>query len=162
MKPLGRVVLENLTPLLGLFTIMVLPSVAQPLTSAPSPAAAASDVAPGGTVIIAVILGLLVAIGFAVKLSDVKRRREDEAAALQGRISDALMTDRSLANLALTPSIRVPFGRNGVLGVTVSGAVPTPELREAAIQLVMRKMEESRTNFRIEDRVVVDPLMSRH
>jgi hypothetical protein len=161
MKPLHRAVLGNLASVLGLSTIMTVPGWAQTLAPGSSSAPAAPDGGAGGAVVAVVILALLVGIGVTVKLYDVKRKHEDEVAALQGRISDALLMDQSLSGLALTPSIQAPFRRSGLLTVVVTGLVPTPELREAAIQLVMRKMEESRTSFRVEDRVVVDPMMSR-
>ena len=161
MKPLHRAVFVNLASVLGL-SIMTVPGWAQPLAPAPSSAPAASDGGAAGTAVAVVLLGLLVVIGVTVKLFDMKRKRDDEAAALQARISDALLIDRSFSHLTLTPSVQAPLRRSGLLTVIVSGLVPTPELREAAIQLVMRKMEESQASFRVEDRIVVDPMMSRH
>lgn len=162
MKPFHRAVFRNLASVLGLSAIMAVPGWAQSLAPAPSSAPAASDGGAAGTAVAVVLLGLLVVIGVTVKLFDMKRKRDDEAAALQARISDALLTDRSFSHLALTPSVQAPLRRRGLLTVIVSGLVPTPELREAAIQLVMRKMEESQASFRVEDRIVVDPMMSRH
>ena len=161
MKPTRRRILGNLASVLGLSITMTLPGWAQSLAPGPSSPPAASDGGAEGVIVAAVILGLLVAMGVAVKLHDMKRKRDDEVAALQARISDVLFTDPSLAHLALTPSILAPLRRNGLMTVVVRGTVPTPEAREAAIQLVMRTMEESQVSFRIEDRVVVDPLMSR-
>ena len=114
------------------------------------------------TVVAVVILALLVVTGVSVKLYDMKRKHEDEAAALQGRISDALLTDRSFSGLTITPLIQVPLRRSGLVTVTVTGLVPSPELRDAAVQLVIRKMEGAGMSFCIEDRIVVDPMMSRH
>jgi hypothetical protein len=161
MKPIGRAVAGKLASLLGIvYTVMVVPAWAQAPTTVPAPAPVGSDGAAGGTVVALVILGLLVAIGVTVKLVDMKRKHEDEAAALQARITDALMIDRSLSGLALTPVVDVPFRRGGLVTVNISGAVPAPELREAALQVVMRAMEQSRTSCRIEDHILVDPLMS--
>ena len=78
------------------------------------------------------------------------------------RISDALMMDRSLSGLALTPIAQVPLRRGGLATLAISGVVPTPELRETALQLVMRTLEQSQASCRMEDRIVVDPMMARH
>jgi hypothetical protein len=107
------------------------------------------------------ILVLLVVTGIAVKLHDRKRKLEDEVAAMQGRISDAFFADRALSGMAITPTVHVPFRRSGLVTVALKGTVPTPELRDAAIKLAMETMEESQASCRLEDRIVVDPMMSR-
>jgi hypothetical protein len=71
----------------GSCTVMVVAGWAQGPRASPSPTPAASDGTAEGATVAIVILGLLVAAGVAVKLHDVSRKREDEAAALQGRIS---------------------------------------------------------------------------
>jgi hypothetical protein len=139
---------------------MVIPAGAHAASVSPS-APVASDGAAGGMVFAIAILALLVVTGIAVKLHDRKRKLEDEVAALQGRISDAFFADRALSSMAITPTVKMPFRRGGLVTVTVSGTVPNPELRDAAIQLAMQTMEESQVSFRLEDRVVVDPMMSR-
>jgi hypothetical protein len=161
MKSTCRRLSANLASQLGLYTLMIVPASAQ-VPMAPGPAPAASDGASGGIVVAVGILGLLVVIGVAVKLVDMKRKREDEGAALQARITDAFMMDRSLSGLALTPFVQVPLRRGGLRTLAISGVVSTPELREAVLQLAMRTLEQSQTSCRIEDRIVVDPMMARH
>src|SRR5260370_42491198 len=76
--------------------------------------------------ILAVVLVMLLAIGIAVKLYDLKRKREDEAVSLQSHISDALLLDRSLAGLVITA---LAFGflcRLSPMGIAIAGTVPTP------------------------------------
>ncbi|MBI2527940.1 MAG: hypothetical protein HYY95_09440 [Candidatus Rokubacteria bacterium] len=116
----------------------------------------------GALLLVGVIGALLVLIGITVKMYDLKRQREEEGVALQARISDALMMDPSLAGLALTPTVRIPFRRGLSGAVTVTGVAPTPQLREAAIQLVMREVTHAGARVHIEDRIAVDTMLARH
>ena len=50
-------------------------------------------------IVVATMLLVVVLLGVAVKLYDLKRRREDEAVAAQARISDALLMDANLADI---------------------------------------------------------------
>jgi len=108
-------------------------------------------------IVVATMLILVVLLGFAVKLYDLKRKREDEAVAAQARVSDALLMDATLAGLPLTPTAHLPLWRGSPLVVEITGAVPRPELREAAVDVAKREMGRSRADFRIEDRIAVDP-----
>src|SRR6266849_1996114 len=58
----------------------------------------------GAILIAAVVIVLLLAVGVMVKLYDLRRKREDEAVALQARISDALMSEPALAAFPLAPT----------------------------------------------------------
>ena len=115
----------------------------------------------GSVAILVVVLLILLAIGVAVKLFDRKRKREDEALLLQSQISDALLLDRSLAGL---PIIAVAdsslWGRSPVV-VAITGTVPTPEQREAVMQLVGQELSRRHAFARAEDRLLVDPLMQK-
>jgi hypothetical protein len=104
-------------------------------------------------IVVATMLILVVLLGFAVKLYDLKRKREDEAVAAQARVSDALLMDATLAGLPLTPTAHLPLWKGSPLVVEITGAVPRVELREAAVDVMGR----SRSDFRIEDRIAVDP-----
>jgi hypothetical protein len=158
---LSQVVFHAFAAVLGLSTLGVVPGWAQGTTMPPaSPAPVSSDGGIGGIVLALVIVGLLVAIGVAVKLHDVKQKHDDEAAALQGRLSDALL--QSSSALTITPTVHMSFRRSGLVTVTLTGLVPDSERREAAVQLAMREMEGAGLSFRIEDRIVVDPLMFKH
>jgi len=106
------------------------------------------------------LLGLLVMVGIAIKTYDTRRKREDEALALQGRMSDALLGEPRLSGLPVTPTIGLSLWGRPPVTVEISGLVPRPELRELAIQVVMRAMSDHHIAFRIEDRIVVDPYAS--
>jgi hypothetical protein len=106
-------------------------------------------------IVVATMLLLVVLLGVAVKLYDLKRKREDEAIAAQARISDALLMDAMLAGLPLTPTAHLPLWKGSPLVVEITGRVPRPELREAAVNVARREMGRSRSDFRIEDRIAV-------
>ena len=106
--------------------------------------------------VVAMMLILVVLLGFAVKLYDLKRKREEEAVAAQSRISDALLMDSALAGLPLTPTAHLPLWKGSPLVLEIKGAVPTPELREAAVEVAKREIARSRPDFRIENRISVD------
>ncbi len=86
-------------------------------------------------IVVATMLLLVVLLGVAVKLYDLKRKREDEAIAAQARISDALLMDATLAGLPLTPTAHLPLWKGSPLVVEITGEVPRPELREAAVDV---------------------------
>lgn len=148
----------NSIALLGWPLLAAIPARAYATSVSPS-APVASDGASAGVVFAIAILALLVATGIAVKIHDRKRKMEDEVAALQGRISDAFFADRALSTMAITPTVRMPFRRSGLCTVTLSGTAATPEQRDAALALAMQTMEESQMSCRLEDRVVVDPML---
>ena len=156
MKPYRRMVL-GIACLLGGLDLPVTTALAQSSAPAATPPVAGSEAG----IVALVIVGSLIVLGIAVKLYDVKRMRENEAAGLQGRITDVLLADRLLSGLTLTPLVRMPHRRGGLVTVSVSGTVTSPDLRDAVLALVMKTMEASQTSFRIEDRIAVDPLMDR-
>jgi hypothetical protein len=128
-------------------------------TSTIPPAAGSTGDMTGTMLGAAALIALVVVIGVAVKLFDLRRRRAEETAALESRISDALMTDSALFRLPIAVSTRRGFfGRSPVI-VDVHGTVPSTELREWAITLVKSEAARSGGPFSIEDRIAVDPLM---
>jgi hypothetical protein len=120
----------------------------------PPPASSAGGISGGALAVIG-LLALLVLVAVAVKLYDAKRKRENEGVVLQARLSDSLMLDSRLSGVPVVASVHVPLWRGAPPVVEVSGAVPSPELRDTAIQLIKREMAGSPA--RIEDLVVVDP-----
>ncbi|HEY7433781.1 MAG TPA: hypothetical protein VIE41_01465 [Methylomirabilota bacterium] len=113
-------------------------------------------------IVVATMLILVVMLGIAVKLYDLKRKREEEAVAAQARVSDALLMDATLAGLPLTPTAHLPLWKGSPLVVEITGAVPRPELRDAALDLAKREMGRSRSDFRVEDHIAVDPAALGH
>jgi len=110
---------------------------------------------------IVVVVGLLAVIGLAVKLFDLKRKRESEAVQLQAQVSDALLRDPMLAGLALTATARIPMWRATPTTIQVTGQVPTREVKDAALDLVRREATGIRPDVRVEDRISVGSTMPR-
>jgi hypothetical protein len=108
-------------------------------------------------IVVAAMLSLVVVLGIAVKLYDLKRRREEEAVAAQARVSDALLMDATLAGLPLTPTAHLPLWKGTPLVVEITGAVPKAELRTAALDVARREISRSRSDFQVEDHIKVDP-----
>jgi hypothetical protein len=142
-----------------LFVLLAVVEVAWTQATSPVPA---PESGPGyGLFAFVFVVALLVMTGVAVKMYDMKRKREDEAVALQARLSDALLTEPSVAHLPITPTVRIPFGRHAEAVITITGTVPTPAHRDAVLQLVNREAAALASKYRIEDRFVVDTRMSR-
>src|SRR5712691_761119 len=120
--------------------------------------------ADGGSTAIAavlVVLGLLVIIGLAVKLFDLKRKRESEGVQLQAQVSDALLREPSLAGLPLTPTAHIPMWTGTPATIEVTGQVTTPELKDIALRLVRDEAARTRADSQIEDRLFIVPTTAR-
>lgn len=154
----------ELPPLLAIATLLafVPPAWAQtPGSPSPGGGTPPAGAMGGGVIVVLVMLALIVVLGVAVKASDLKRRRTDAAVALQGRIADALLADPALGHLPIAATARIPFWKRSPVTIEVSGPVPNPNLREAAMSLVIGEAFNSGLQFRVEDRIVVDPVMAR-
>ena len=123
------------------------------------PADARPDVidASTGFVLVSAIILLLLLVGVGVKLYDLKRKREQDAAALQARMSDALMVDPVLSPFPLTPTVRIPLWSGRPVMIEVSGVVPGAGLRQAAVDLALREALRHGRTCRLVDRIAVDP-----
>ncbi|HZP36260.1 MAG TPA: hypothetical protein VFE48_07180 [Methylomirabilota bacterium] len=108
-------------------------------------------------IVVAAMLILVVLLGVAVKLYDLKRKRDEEAVAAQARVSDALLMDSALSGLPLTPTAHVPLWKGSPLIVEISGAVPRSELRTAALEVASKEIARSRSDFAVHDKITVDP-----
>jgi hypothetical protein len=80
--------------------------------------------------------------------------------ALQARISDALMSEPALAAFPLAPTVRIPM-RGSPATIEIVGSVPRPELRQAAVDLVVREAARSCKSYRVDSRMSIDPMMMR-
>jgi len=114
----------------------------------------------GAFMVAALVVVLLIAVGVMVKLYDLRRKREDEAVALQARLSDALLAEPSLGSLPLVPTVRIPM-RGSPVTIEIVGTVPRPELRQAAIDLVVREAARSVKSYRVDARISIDSMMQR-
>jgi len=113
---------------------------------------------PGGaTIAILAMLVLFVVIGIAVKLFDLKHKREEEGLALQARVTDALLVDPTTGQLPITATVQAPLSRGAPMRIVVSGYAPTAQHKETALALVRREAESSGVRFEIEDHLAVEP-----
>jgi hypothetical protein len=133
---------------------------AQATAPAPTPtpvAPPASGEAGGGALFVVLMIVLFAIIGIGVKLYDLSRKRSDEAMHLQARIADALMLDPALATLPVAATAHAPMWRGSPMTIEVTGQVPSPALREAAMNVVLSEASRAGVEFRIEDRLAVVP-----
>jgi hypothetical protein len=123
----------------------------------------ATESGGGGSaaILVLLVIGLLVLIGIGVKLYDLKRKREVEAVHLQARVSDALMREPDLINLAVTPTASVPWWSGTPARLEVTGRVPTPEMREQVLRRVEREAQQVRPDVTLVDRLQVDAAVHR-
>jgi hypothetical protein len=143
-----------------LFVLLAGVEVAWTQVTSPGPT---SESGPDYGLVAFVLVTVLVTLtGIAVKLYDTKRKREDEAGALQARLSDALATEPALGHFPIMPTVRVPFVRYPHAVILLTGVVPTPALREAVLRFVSLEAAFLTDTYRIEDRLVVDTQMFRH
>jgi hypothetical protein len=151
-------VIRNVPAIAYLLGLLALPSgvIAQTPTAADSPTPL------GGIVALGIIVAFLLVVGISVKLYDITRKREEEGLALQARLSDTLLEDPTLAPLPLAATVHVPFRRSWAPTVEVTGHVPTPELREAAMRTVLDNIARTWPSARVEDQIVVEPHRMRH
>jgi hypothetical protein len=138
------------------------PQATSPVPTSPTP----PSEGVGGYGIIAaflLVMVLIIAVGVAVKVYDVKRKREDEGIALQSRLSDALLSDPSLAGYPVTPTVHVPFSRRSPLTITLTGTVPSGMKRDKVMPLVKQVAMpyDGNYEYEIDDRLLVDPQMIR-
>ena len=123
----------------------------------------ATDSAAAGSaaVLVLLVIGLLVIIGVLVKLFDLRRKREAEGVHLQARVSDALMREPDLINLAVTPTAHVPWWFGTPVRLEVTGRVPTPLMRDQVLRLVEQEARQVRSDVTLVDQLQVDAVVHR-
>ena len=119
-----------------------------------------ADADRGEIGVVTLIVVVLAAAGVAVRLYDLKRKRDDEVMSLQSWVSDALLRDRSLGGLAITAVATGSPWRRSQLGIAIMGTVPTPELRDSVMRVVHQEVSRRHPGVRAEDRLMVDPLIA--
>jgi hypothetical protein len=120
----------------------------------PAPPAPADGAGGSALVALALVAGLLIVLVAAVKLYDRKRRRETEAVHLQGQLSDAVLRDARFTGLGITPTVHIPLAGSPVR-IEVTGEVPAPELRDAALRLIRAEAAAVRRDVEVVDRIAV-------
>ena len=112
----------------------------------------------GAAAFVAVVLVMILVIGVAIKLYDLKRKRDDEALSAQSYLSEALL--REFGNLPVTASVSgSSWSRPFVLAIR--GTVSTTERREAIMRSAARELSRQYPTARVEDQLFVDPLVGK-
>ena len=143
--------------------LIVTPALAQGI---PSPAPLPSETLPAGSgalIMIGVFVAVLVTLGALVKVHDARRRREERGLTLQAWLGDTLLTDPLLRGAAIILTVRVPMRNGSPLKVEVMGSVPSPDMRERAINIVRqeaRRFTQYARNVEVEDRLSVLPSLA--
>jgi len=109
--------------------------------------------------IVAVVIVLLVLVIAVAKIIDLKRKRDADAMHVQAVLSDALLREKGFAGLAVTPTAHAPLWRGSPMVISVSGIVPSKEQRQTILQFVNAEATRVRSDFRVEDLLVVGPVM---
>jgi hypothetical protein len=144
-------------------SLLAAPALAAPAQAQTSTPGAGSAGNMSGALLGAIgLIALVIVIGVAVKLFDRRRRRAEEAAALESRISDVLLMEPALARLPIAATVRQGFSSGSPVMIDLHGTVPSTELRDLAMDLVRREAAKSGGPFNIEDRLTVDPMMVEH
>jgi hypothetical protein len=119
------------------------------VAGAQEPAAAGAGIATA----VLLILGLLVIVGVAVKLYDFKRRRDGEAVHIQAQVSDALLREERLLGVPVTATAHIATWKGTPVILELTGEVPSPELREAALGVATAEARRVRPDVEIRDRM---------
>ncbi len=105
------------------------------------------------------LLGMLIAVVVIIALlarwSALRGKRETEALQLEAQVSDALLRERGLVNLGVTPKVHVPFWRGTPATIELTGRVPSPELRDEVLRIAEREAGRIRSDVHLYDRLAV-------
>jgi len=108
-------------------------------------------------IILIAATGLLLLLAFVARILELRLKRDGEAVAVRGLMSDALEREPSLLGLSITiVRVRVPLWTGSPVTVRVAGRVPSDHLRRIALQH-MRQTAESNlvVGVRIKSRIGV-------
>lgn len=103
------------------------------------------------TVAVVLVTGALVAMG--VVALGRRRRQEARGIELQSRIMRALRDDPRLGTPAVLPVAQVPIRRGGTARIELEGEVPSPEARSVVLEIAEREVRTSGQRYEIVDRL---------
>lgn len=127
----------------------------------PTPAGPAAD-GIGIGIALGLIALFLVAVVAGVKVYDRRRRLAEEDMALEARVSDALMSEPSLAGLPVAAHVaRMGMSENAPTRVDLTGTVTSPQMEDVALSLVRREVLPARPEAEIASHLDVDPAFRR-
>jgi hypothetical protein len=117
----------------------------------------------GAIVLILLAAGAcLLVVGLVARMQDLRLRRDGEAIAVRGLISDALDRDPNLFGTSITVvRVRVPLWTGSPVTIRVAGQVASDQLRKAALQSIRRAAKSDLiVAVRIKSRIAVRPAES--
>jgi hypothetical protein len=101
--------------------------------------------------IVALVVGVVLAVG----VMDLRRKRQAQAVAIEGQISDALLGEPRLTGAVLTALAHVPLSARAAPMVEIRGEVEYPELAEVAVRIVRQELLRHHPEGRVENRIFV-------
>jgi hypothetical protein len=101
----------------------------------------------------------LLVVGLVAKMLDLRLRRDGEAIAVRGLISDALERDPNLFGASISiVRVRVPLWTGSPVTIRVAGHVQSDQLRKAVVQSIKRAAKSDLiVAVRIKSRIAVRP-----
>jgi len=136
------------------------PSSLTPAGSPPAPPGSAGTAS--GVMALVFVAAIVAAIIVAAWYLSTRRKRLEEAAILQARLSDVIARETQFRGLVVTPKGRVSAWCGTPMTIEVTGDVPTPELREAVMRTVRTEVSTARPDVIAEDHLfIVPPKMDR-
>ena len=96
---------------------------------------------PDGTIVVILLVAgaCVLLLALVAKMLDLRLRRDGEAIAVRGLISDALDRNPSLFGASITVvRVRVPLWTGSPVTIRVAGQVSTDQLRKAALESIRR------------------------
>jgi hypothetical protein len=103
-----------------------------------------------GVASLATVGGLIV---LGVRYLEVRSRRDDEAARLQQSISEPLSREPALVGSSVLPVVSLTL--RGRVRIALTGWVPSPDVRDAAVKAVEREARRLGAQIRIVDHIEV-------
>jgi hypothetical protein len=120
------------------------------------PADSAPSAGPHGAIALLILTAVATVVLLAIaKASDFRRKREDQTAELEVRISTALLEHPAFFRSSVVPRVRIPFWRGSPATITMAGDVPSSELAQTALRLATQAASWVRSDFTIENRIIV-------
>ena len=117
---------------------------------------------PDGTIVVILLVAgaCVLLLALVAKMLDLRLRRDGEAIAVRGLISDALDRDSRLfgASVAVV-RVRVPLWTGSPVTIRIAGQVSSDQLRKAVLESIRRAAKSDLTvAIRIKSRIKVRPL----
>jgi len=114
---------------------------------------------PDGTIVLILLVAgaCVLLLALIAKILDLRLRRDGEAIAVRGLMSDALERDPSLFGAPITVvRVRVPLWTGSPVTIRIAGQVSSDQLRKAVLESIRRAAKSDLTvAIRIKSRIKV-------